>query len=162
LANKEQWDNEVYHAMRDDERKQRQENHPSKKQPITTRALTFTVILMFIIVSVAIVFTLWNNQTQNTAGFATGTSTADTASIASSAVLSSESSASSTSSSTSSSSSSADVAATYTVVQGDYPELIAEKTGVSWTTIMSLNNVNAKGYYNTGAPMMAGDTLKLK
>ena len=188
MATKEPWNNEIYEAMKENpadlNRKSRTKNEIENKRPLTTRFLTFLVVLMFIIVGCAIVFILWNSasqskpisafnngssakssaQTSQTHSSASQASSASSASSSetSSSASSSSSSEQTSSSSTSTSSSSAAAGSTYTIVSGDTPSAIASKTGVSWSTIASLNNISASGYNADGSAIYAGQVLKLK
>ena len=124
------------------------------KRPLTTRFLTFLVILMFILVGLAIGFILWNNQVRNTASIAKSfhqsSSVAKTEESTSQAVASSSTEATPPASSStvaSSSSSSVESGTTYTIATGDYPSTIAAKTGIPWATIASLIGIRSDGYY---------------
>lgn len=72
MSTKEPWNNEIYRAMKEEstEMKRHDRGRDESKRPLTTRFLTFLVILMFILVGLAIGFILWNNQVQNTASIA--------------------------------------------------------------------------------------------
>ena len=72
MSTKEPWNNEIYRAMKEEstEMKRHDRGRDESKRPLTTRFLTFLVILMFILVGLAIGFILWNNQVRNTASIA--------------------------------------------------------------------------------------------
>ena len=153
MSTKEPWNNEIYRAMKEEstEMKRHDRGRDESKRPLTTRFLTFLVILMFILVGLAIGFILWNNQVRNTA------------SIAKSFHQSSEATPPASSSTVaSSSSSSVESGTTYTIATGDYPSTIAAKTGIPWATIASLNGITADGYNADGSAIHAGQVLKLK
>ena len=72
MSTKEPWNNEIYRAMKEEstEMKRHDRGKEESKRPLTTRFLTFLVVLMFILVGFAIGFILWNNQVRNTASIA--------------------------------------------------------------------------------------------
>ncbi|MDM5146017.1 hypothetical protein ICE98_03154 [Lactococcus lactis] len=172
MSTKEPWNNEIYRAMKEEstEMKRHDRGRDESKRPLTTRFLTFLVILMFILVGLAIGFILWNNQVRNTASIAKSfhQSSASKSEQASSQVTASSSTeatppaSSSTAASSSSSSSEAADTYTYTIATGDYPSTIAAKTGIPWATIASLNGITADGYNADGSAIHAGQVLKLK
>ncbi|RZI48913.1 SAG1386/EF1546 family surface-associated protein [Lactococcus kimchii] len=176
MATKEPWNNEIYKAMKEDpeELKRQARARDTEKRPLTTRFLTFLVVLMFIIVGFAIAFILWNSQRQNNESIAKSfhqsSSTQTTAATSSTSTASSEATTESSStpatqsssSSTPSSSSAEASGTTYTITAGDYPSTIAAKTGIPWETIASLNNISADGYNADGSAIHAGQVLKLK
>jgi LysM repeat protein len=164
---KEPWNSEMTKSRRTDaSAKNDRDGKKSKESKGTTSTvfLTILVIIMFAIIGAAIVFTVWNARSVND-----HTVAQQFYPIASSQAVASESasqpanlSASSASDNSSSSSSSDTI---YTVVAGDYPSLIASKTGLSWTKILQLNptlDPNNPGYYKDGSQLTAGQTLKIK
>ena len=172
MSTKEPWNNEIYRAMKEEstEMKRHDRGKEESKRPLTTRFLTFLVVLMFILVGFAIGFILWNNQGRNTASIAKSfhQSSASKSEQASSQVPASSSTeastpaSSSTAASSSSSSSEAADTYTYTIATGDYPSTIAAKTGIPWATIASLNGITADGYNADGSAIHAGQVLRLK
>ncbi|MGF2993556.1 SAG1386/EF1546 family surface-associated protein [Lactococcus lactis] len=172
MSTKEPWNNEIYRAMKEEstEMKRHDRGRDESKRPLTTRFLTFLVILMFILVGLAIGFILWNNQVRNTASIAKSfhqsSSVAKTKESTSQAAASSSTEAtppaSSSSTVASSSSSSVESGTTYTIATGDYPSTIAAKTGIPWATIASLNGITEDGYNADGSAIHAGQVLKLK
>ncbi|MCT0488217.1 SAG1386/EF1546 family surface-associated protein [Lactococcus cremoris] len=172
MSTKEPWNNEIYRAMKEEstEMKRHDRGKEESKRPLTTRFLTFLVVLMFILVGFAIGFILWNNQVRNTASIAKSfhQSSASKSEQASSQVPASSSTeastpaSSSTAASSSSSSSEAADTYTYTIATGDYPSTIAAKTGIPWATIASLNGISADGYNADGSAIHAGQIFKLK
>ncbi|GBG97420.1 SAG1386/EF1546 family surface-associated protein [Lactococcus termiticola] len=161
-------ENEIYRAMRRDREKQKAKSHPQKKKPEqkpkTNKVLTFLLVIFFVILGLVLAFFFWNNRTINNqqldnsfAGVEQSSSVSQSASASSDAT-----SAESSTAASSSSSSSSEAGATYTVVAGDFPNQIASKTGVPWTTIMALNNVSATGYNADGTSLYPGQVLKLK
>ncbi|WP_374285188.1 SAG1386/EF1546 family surface-associated protein [Lactococcus sp.] len=173
MATKEPWNNEIYKAMREEpedyNRQSRTKNE--EKKPFSTVFLTILVVIMFVLITLALAFVLWNSAIQNsksiTSSFNNGSSSAaqqSTAASSSAATSSSSSVASSTSSSsqTQSSSSSAAAGTTYTIKSGDTPSKIAAETGVSWSVIASLNNITTSGYNADGSAIYAGQVIKLK
>lgn len=58
MSTKEPWNNEIYRAMKEEstEMKRHDRGRDESKRPLTTRFLTFLVILMFILVGLAIGF----------------------------------------------------------------------------------------------------------
>ena len=171
MSTKEPWNNEIYRAMKEEstEKKRHGRGKDESKRPLTTRFLTFLVVLMFILVGFAITFILWNNQVRNAKSIAKSfhqtSSVAKTVQSTSQATPSSSSSSSETSvssSTTASSSSSQESESTYTIAAGDYPSTIAAKTGVPWATIASLNGISEDGYNADGSAIHAGQVLKLK
>lgn len=168
MATKEPWNNEIYKAMKEEpENLNRHDRTESeRKKPLTTVFLTFLVVLMFVLVAVAIAFILWNSARQNSKAISAFNSGSTSSSIqkssASQASNASTSSSSSSSSSTSESSSSAAQGSSYTIVSGDTPSKIEQKTGVSWSVIASLNNITSSGYNADGSAIYAGQVIKLK
>lgn len=170
MSTKEPWNNEIYRAMREEptEMKRQVRIKDENKRPLTTRFLTFLVVLMFIIVGLAIGFILWNSQVQSNASIAknfhqASVSQKETAKSSDKTSASSSATTNTSVSSTSTASSSSVAAgSTYTVVAGDYPSTIATKTGIAWETIASLNNISADGYNADGSAIHAGQVLKLK
>lgn len=174
MGTKEPWNNEIYQAMKENpedlNRKERTKNQ--SKKPLTTRFLTFLVILMFVLIGLGLTFVLWNSALQGSkpvSAFNNGSTSSSVTSKASASSSSSAQSTDSTSTSTStstssatSSSSSAATGSTYTIVAGDTPTKIAAKTGVSWSVIASLNNISAAGYNSDGSAIYAGQVIKLK
>ncbi len=128
MSTKEPWNNEIYRAMKEEstEMKRHDRGRDESKRPLTTRFLTFLVILMFILVGLAIGFILWNNQVQNTASIAKSfhqsSSVVKTEESTSQAAASSSTEAtppaSSSSTVASSSSSSVESGTTYTIATG--------------------------------------------
>ena len=171
MATKEPWNNEIYKAMKEEpenlNRHDRTEGE--RKKPLTTVFLTFLVVIMFVLVAVASAFILGNSARQNSkaiSAFNSGSTSSSiqksSASQASNASTSSSLSSSSSSSSTSESSSSAAQGSSYTIVSGDTPSKIEQKTGVSWSVIASLNNITSSGYNADGSAIYAGQVIKLK
>ncbi|KZK08316.1 MULTISPECIES: SAG1386/EF1546 family surface-associated protein [Lactococcus] len=172
MSTKEPWNNEIYRAMKEEstEMKRHDRGKEESKRPLTTRFLTFLVVLMFILVGLAIGFILWNNQVRNTASIAKSfhqssalsKSKQSTSQTASSSSTEASTPASSSTATSSSSSSSSETGTTYTIATGDYPSTIAAKTGIPWATIASLNGITADGYNADGSAIHAGQVLKLK
>lgn len=165
MATKEPWNNEIYKAMKEEpENLNRHDRTESeRKKPLTTVFLTFLVVLMFVLVAVAIAFILWNSARQNSKAISAFNSGSTSSSIQkSSASQASNASTSSSLSSTSESSSSAAQGSSYTIVSGDTPSKIEQKTGVSWSVIASLNNITSSGYNADGSAIYAGQVIKLK
>ncbi len=171
MATKEPWNNEIYQAMREnpDELKRQTRAKNENKRPLTTRFLTFLVVVMVILIGSGIAFILWNNQQSNnksvSTSFASSASSAVKSSVSSTVVSSSTATSQTSTASTSSSSTSSSSAAagsTYTIVAGDTPNAIASKTGLSWSQIASLNNISASGYNADGSAIYPGQVLKLK
>ena len=69
MSTKEPWNNEIYRAMKEEstEMKRHDRGRDESKRPLTTRFLTFLVILMFFLVGLAIGFFLFNNHVRNNA-----------------------------------------------------------------------------------------------
>lgn len=167
MPTKEPWNNEIYQAMKETDgytRKERTDNE--NKKPLSTRFLTFLVVLMFILVGLVIAFLLYNNQIESNDSIKSfyqekKSSSSSVKASSSSTVTSS----SKTSTSSSSTSSSEPKEATYTVAAGDYPAAIASKTGLTWEQIVKLNptlNPDSPGYYKDGSQLTEGQVLKLK
>jgi LysM repeat protein len=136
----------------------------SKDGTASTVFLSILVFFMFAIIGGAIFFTIWNNRNPNMKTVASNFYP-NASSKSGSTSSGPASDASSTSESSTDVSSSA-AATTYTVVAGDYPALIAEKTGVSWEDIVKFNAKSAKkldgnnaGYYTDGSQIAEGDVL---
>lgn len=162
----------------------RRENRPSnnnQKKPAagnkkkgrgSTVFLTFLVVVLFVLIGAGITFYVWNSRPVNNATVAqqfypkaSKQAVANDTATSSSAATSSSSASTSDSASSSSSSSSSSSGNTYTVVAGDYPSLIASKTGLSWDDILKANptlDPNNPGYYKNGSQLTSGQTLKLK
>lgn len=169
MSTKEPWNNEIYRAMKEEstEKKRHDRGKEESKRPLTTRFLTFLVVLMFILVGFAIGFILWNNQVRNTASIAksfhqSSVSKSEQSTSQTPASSSTEASTPASSTAASSSSSSSEAADTYTIATGDYPSTIAAKTGIPWATIASLNGITTDGYNADGSAIHAGQVLKLK
>ncbi|MFC4652061.1 SAG1386/EF1546 family surface-associated protein [Lactococcus nasutitermitis] len=165
MATKGPWDNEIYKAMREEPNDLKRESRKKSqnKKPLSTRFLTFLVIVLFLFVFVALGFVLWNSQAQNNASIVHSFhSETSVSSSAKSTISTAQSSSSSVSQSSTSTSSSAATGATYTIVAGDTPSAIASKTGVPWEQIASLNNISAEGYNADGSAISPGQVLKLK
>lgn len=127
----------------------------------STVFLSVLVAFMFAIIGGAIFFTIWNNRNPNMktvqSNFYPSASTTSTSTSASDSDAAPDASSSAPSSA---------APTTYTVESGDYPSLIAEKTGVSWDDIVKLNAKSAKkldannpGYYTDGTQLVEGDVL---
>ncbi|GAB2026539.1 LysM peptidoglycan-binding domain-containing protein [Lactovum odontotermitis] len=128
----------------------------------STVFLSVLVFFMFAIIGGAIFFTIWNNRNPNMKTVESNFYPAASTSQASSSAASGSSSADASSSAASSSAS----AQTYTVVSGDFPAAIAEKTGVSWDDIVKFSakstkklDANNPGYYTDGSQLAEGDVL---
>jgi LysM repeat protein len=169
VAEKEPWDKEIYKAMKADSEKRRSGSTPRKKQNnklLTSRALTFTVVTMFLLVGFMIAFILWNNQTQHSGGFAqenpekTVEQTTEEQTEQTTEEVKPEESTVAPPPTTEESST--EEGATYVIVAGDDPSKISAKTGVAWSVIASLNNISATGYNADGSPISPGQVLKLK
>lgn len=160
MPTKEPWNNEIYQAMRETDGKKRVDRENQK--PLSTRFLTFLVVLMFILVGLVIAFLLYNNQVDNNESVG---NFYQQSSSSSSSEKKTSTSSSSTPSSSSTASSSAAGAETYTIIAGDYPSAIASKTGLTWEKIVQLNptlDPNNPGYYKDGSQLTEGQKLKLK
>ncbi|HAP14501.1 MAG TPA: LysM domain-containing protein [Lactococcus sp.] len=169
MAEKEPWDKEIYKAMREDSERRRSGGKGKKQgsnKSLTSRALTFTVVTMFLLVGFMIAFILWNNQTQQSGGFAQETSenkveqNGEQQAEQNTGEVKPEESTTVPSETTEDSS--AEEGATYTIVAGDDPSKIAAKTGVDWSVIARLNNISATGYNADGSAISPGQVLKLR
>ena len=165
MAEKEPWDKEIYKAMKADSEKRRSGSTSRKKQnnkSLTSRALTFTVVTMFLLVGFMIAFILWNNS----GGFAqenpekTVEQTTEEQTEQTTEEVKPEESTVAPPPTTEESST--EEGATYVIVAGDDPSKISAKTGVAWSVIASLNNISATGYNADGSPISPGQVLKLK
>ncbi|MFV0555510.1 MAG: SAG1386/EF1546 family surface-associated protein [Lactovum sp.] len=132
----------------------------------STVFLTFLVAIMFAIIGAAIIFTLWNSRKPNLktveSNFYSSGRSVSSVSSSSSSEKSENSESESSESGSSTSESSAAEGNTYTVIAGDYPSLIADKAGVSWEEIVTLNptlDAANPGYYKDGSQLTAGQTL---
>lgn len=173
---KEPWKTKIYsqEGRNDSGKREERNGKKHKKGQTSTVFLTFLVVIMFVIIGAALVFTFFNSRKPNMNSVekqfypkASKTAVANNSASSKESVDNSEASDRSISSDTSSSSSSGTENSdnTYTIVAGDYPSLIASKTGVSWNDIVKLNpglDPNSPGYYTNGSQLTVGQTLKIK
>lgn len=169
MAEKEPWDKKIYNAMREESEMSRSggkgKAKATNKKSLTSRALTFTLVTVFLLVGFMIAFILWNNQTQHSGGFAQENSEkkVEYTTEQQTEQITEEKTAESTPvPPVPTEESSTEAGSTYTIVAGDDPSTIAAKTGISWSVIAGLNNISATGYNADGSPISPGQVLKLK
>ena len=180
---KEPWNSEIYprESRRESgKRENRSEKKDKKKKgQASTVFLTLLVVIMFVIIGATIIFTIYNSSNPNPKSAAkqffpsanrssvisSSSDLTNKNSDSSSGDNSSDSSGSSSDDSSSDTSSSEADGSTYTIIAGDYPSLIASKTGVPWTDIVKFNptlDPNNPGYYKNGSQLTVGQVLKIK
>lgn len=170
---KEPWNSEIYpdekhKGSNKSENRGGKKKHKEEKERASTLFLTFLVVVMFVIIGVTIMFAVWNSRPydrerveQNFYPEASETATTDN----SEDVDVDESSDNLDENSEASGSVSNEEGDGYTIVMGDYPSLIASKTGISWETIIELNpdlDPNNPGYYKDGSQLTVGQVLKTR